>query len=640
MRSTRELNRRHHRYIVWWIPTLLLLNWLFFVTAQSDNEIEVEYAAQYADGTIVLHVSSPLNTEITTAALQSGDATEPLTIEAMNNQIVYWLIVDASQIMVNTAPAIQEGMTQLVRSLETKPFGVILYNGVVSEPLVSRNPDDLADILDRYDPQYFHQNQPSCVFDALHMLSDNTHTSRTAWRVLLITGDLTIQDDCTQTTIGNFGVPIDVLAIGQGDISQLEAITDATNGELIQTSWRGLRETMKDIAIQWSRPIYRLSSPADIDVNGNSELVLQLNDNEELVLVFDLQMIDGFMPDGAVFVPTDTPSPTFTPTATLTNTPTATATHTPTHTATATETQVIPTETFTPTQTDTDIPATDTDLPTATDTGQPTTESAAIVAADLTAASAVPTRLVSPTIALSNTPEPTATDAPPSATPVPPIVLMPTSNTALINNLIIILGGLLLVLIVAFVVFNLVRNNQQQLETITRPPQNGKNVIVTTPNRANFYEVSDSEIVPPQKSGRQAPIEANTDLDLTGVEDSDENDGGTQIWSISQLQEVIRVPSVGMLVANEDDTPYDITRPSTMLGSSSSCQIMITGDADIAAEHVLFDIDADNHVTATVLTEKPVYVNGQAIVDTVQLESGDELQLSSTTKVIFNYVED
>src|SRR5215207_1781357 len=107
LQSTIELNRRYYRHIIWLIPTILLLNWILFVAAQSDNEIEVEYAAQYADGTIVLHVSSPLDTEITTAVLQSTTVTELLTIEAMNNQVVYLLVVDASQNMVNIAPTIQ-----------------------------------------------------------------------------------------------------------------------------------------------------------------------------------------------------------------------------------------------------------------------------------------------------------------------------------------------------------------------------------------------------------------------------------------------------------------------------------------------------------------------------------------------------
>ena len=99
---------------------------------------------------------------------------------------------------------------------------------------------------------------------------------------------------------------------------------------------------------------------------------------------------------------TDTPTPTLTPTETFTPTFTPTATDTPTPTATPTNTE---TPTVTPTPTDTLTP---TITPTPTDTFTPTMTFTATL---------TPTATNTPTATATNTPTPTATDTPtPTAT--------------------------------------------------------------------------------------------------------------------------------------------------------------------------------------------------------------------------------
>jgi hypothetical protein len=400
---------------------------------------------------------------------------------------------------------------------------------------------------------------------------------------------------------------------------------------------------MKVIEARWSRPMYRLSSSAGINLTTNSELLVELNDEEEMTLALSVQVIDDVLPDGSEFVPTATPTPTLTPTDTAT--PTATDTPiTPTDTATATPTVVVPTDTPIPTETDTPVQPTETNtpIPPETDTSHTPTDSTSVVSVVNGAASIVPTIAASPSpspVMPTDTPEPTATDITPTATPVPPPVSVPSGSTTFTNNLIIIMGGILVVMIVIVVVYNLVQNTHQQIATITQPPKSGK-VMPASNVPDNFYEVSDSEILYPARRPANAASQADDDLDLTGLETINEEDAGTKVWSISQLQEAIRIPSVGMLVENLDDTPYDVARPSTLLGSGLSCQIVISNDSEISEEHILFEIDDENNVIATILTDNPVYVNGLQVVGTIQMETGDELQLSSKTKVIFNYVED
>ncbi len=133
-------------------------------------------------------------------------------------------------------------------------------------------------------------------------------------------------------------------------------------------------------------------------------------------------------------IPTDTPTPTMTPTETPTDTPTPTATETPTEIPTDTPTPTmtpteIHTDTPTPTMTPTEIP-TDTPTPTMTPTEIPTdtltptaTETPTEIPTD------TPTPTMTPTEIPTDTPTPTATETPteiPTDTPTPTATETPT----------------------------------------------------------------------------------------------------------------------------------------------------------------------------------------------------------------------
>lgn len=634
---------------------LFLLNWILFANAQSNPEMRVEWAAQYADGTVVVQVSIPPDTDVTSAQIETTSGTEQLTIQAMNNQTVYWLVLDTSQEMVNVAPAVQRGLVNLVRFFNTKPFGIIMYDEIVTEQAISRNAVTIEELLDNYDPQFFNQSAIGCVYDALTTLADtnnNGASSRTAWRILLVSGDITTQSDCIHEEFEDFGVPIDVLTIGNGDTDALVAIANETNGVYLNSRWQQLQEQLANIENHWSRPIYRLSSSVGVDIDLDGEVLVRLSNDDETTLAIELRAINGFLPDGRVYVsptPTVTPTatntdiPTITPTATNTDTPipptlTPTPTNTdtaipPTHTSTSTPTHIVPTETVTPTETDTAIPLT------VADTAQTEPSETPISQANIVA-----TELPVTEISASPSPvEPTPTAIVPSQIPVTPQTDVAVTNLTTTNNLIIIIGGIAVVLIIIAVIYNLVQNTNQQIATITNPPTDAGDTPIVTPPAIlndNFYEVRDDEVVPVPKRKVSATQADASALGYTDIDDFDEDDDGTQVWAIEKLQEAIRIPSVAMLVENEDDTPYDITRPSTLLGSGPACQIMLRGDVAIAQEHLLFDIDDDNKVMITVLTDHAVYVNGKRVADTLQLQSGDEIQLSPNIKVTFNYVED
>ncbi|MDQ7034451.1 MAG: hypothetical protein Q9P01_06330 [Anaerolineae bacterium] len=359
-------NKKYYRRIFRWIPVLFLLNWILFANAQSDSDIRVEWAAQYADDSVVVQISIPPDTDLTSAQIETANGTEQLSIETMNNQTVYWLLLDTSQDMVNIAPAVQRALVNFVRFFNTKPFGIVMYDEIVTEQAISRNAATIETYLDNYDPQFFNQSATSCVYDALMTLANtnnNGASSRTGWRILLVSGGMTPQVGCTYEAFEDFGIPIDVLTIGNGDTEALAAIANESNGLFINSRWQDLREQLENIENYWSRPIYRLSSAARVRIDSESNVLLRLSNNDEEILALELREIDGFLSDGSVYL-----SPTPTPTATYTDTPTATATYTATNTNTPTATHTdTPTGTATATHIATST-ATNTAIPTETHT--------------------------------------------------------------------------------------------------------------------------------------------------------------------------------------------------------------------------------------------------------------------------------
>jgi hypothetical protein len=590
------------QHIKLWISVLLLLNCIALVSAQTDTDIRVEWAAQYGDGTVVVHVSTPRGTAIDSAQIRTNDANLNLSAPPIAMDTVHWLVLDASQDMVNIGESVQNGLMNLVRSFAGQAFGVITYGNGITVVLPSAAMTTIETALENYDPQ---DNPTGCVYDALAALANIPHSATKAWRVLLISSSISSQVDCDKRRFEDLGLPIDVLAIGSQDTSALRLLADETQGEFRNSNIYQIQASWNAIDSQWSRPIYRLSSRSGAHINREGDLIVTLTNGQQATINIDVLSFDDILPDGSEYIP-PTPIPP-------TNTPFPTATSIP------------------PTATATDI-ATNTPIPTATDS----IASVPLIAATEVNPSASP---VLPT----NSPEPAPTliRVSPQPTLETPAII-PDTNATLVNNVIIIVGGIAVGLVIIFVIYNIVQNSAEEIAAHSKLAQSGIEISSKTPLpplNANFYDVQTEASAFPQPVVEVKPPTDTDKLDNTEMEDG-EGDDGTQVWSIEDLQEAIRMPTVATLMADVDETLYDISGPRTLLGSGTMCQIRFSDFAMIAEEHILFDIDDDNKVTATILTDHTVYINGKRLLHTRQLQSGDEIQLAPDMKMIFNYLED
>jgi hypothetical protein len=584
------------------ISVILAFNCIALITAQTDTDIRVEWAAQYADGTVVVHISTPRGTEVNSAQIRTEDANVNLSASPVTVESVYWLILDASEGMVNTGSAVQNSLTNLVRSFAGEKFGVITYGNLVTPPQASNNFSVIEEALENYDPQ---DNPTGCVYDALAALAEMPHIAREAWRVLVISSSMTSQAECENRRLENFGVPVDVLAIGSQDTTELRSLAAETGGEFRSSTIYQIQSSWNAIDSQWSRPIYRLSSRSGVHPNREGDLVLQLSDSEQATLNIELLLIDDILPDGSEYIPPTSIPPTNTPVPTETPIPTATVI--PTHTEVISAVETTPSSAG--------VPAV------VSIQDNPSPESAL------------------PTIS----PEPLVTQPvtiPQSETEVN----TSDNNTTLINNLIIIVGGVAVGLVIIFVIYTIVQNSAEEIAAHHQLAQSGIEISSRTPLpplQENFYDVqTEADDIPQPKVEVQPPKTDTDKLDNTEMENPGGDGDGTQVWSIEDLQDAIRMPTVATLMASVDDTLYDISGPRTLLGSGTMCQIQLSSAKTIAEEHLLFDIDDDNKVTATLLTNHEVYINGKRLLHTRQLQSGDEIQLSPDMKMIFNYLED
>lgn len=250
--------------------------------------------------------------------------------------------------------------------------------------------------------------------------------------------------------------------------------------------------------------------------------------------------------------------------------------------------EVIILPTSTPTHVPTDIP---TIAPSATDTPIPATEA--------------PTIKVSEQVVILNTGV-TVTLVPVTDIPVPPTNAENVSAST-VNNTLLIMGGVAAILVVVVIVFVLLlgRYREQQAEKTSRAVESATE----------------------QDLGRTQMLDEELEAHLNR----------TETVSVEEVVESARSTLIGLLHHEESGISYEIHAPITILGRNEGLGIRFEGDLQISREHVRFSQWPDKTLWITRLTQNPVLVNEESVEKTIQLNSGDVLQLS--TKLRLRYEE-
>ncbi|MGB1285897.1 MAG: hypothetical protein ACPG7F_05130 [Aggregatilineales bacterium] len=298
---------------------------LFLWTTSSISQsvqVRLDFALLEIDRTAQIQVQPAPGVQVIDATLNDV----PLQIDALPLPRRGWLLLDASESMLNLAPVVAAALS---RQVDVLPDDT---NRLIFSETVNLNT-----------PYSAIAGQGNCIADALARLNvEEQNNSGVARRVLLISSGTVNQENCMSQDIPALFFPVDILVIGTTDVPIFEEIADTSGGTLTQTGLRDIDMALNDIITSWQQRTLMLRSDVAIDPAALQILRLVLDDGTTL------EFEPTFIAPEAYFDPTATATslPTFTPTSTPTITPlpsvsptsTDTATFTPTSTGTATPT--------------------------------------------------------------------------------------------------------------------------------------------------------------------------------------------------------------------------------------------------------------------------------------------------------------
>ncbi len=587
--------------------------------AQTD-EVRVARSLQSAAGDVRVHVVIPRGQAIESAALEVNTTTTPLDVAPVELPITRWLLLDASDTMINTAPAVSDALERLLLNNpgDDVRTGAIRFNQRLD---VLQPTDSTALVQDWLDGYAAQAGTLGCLSDALARLQAQELAPDRLHRVLIITGGLTRQGLCAEEGYIETGVPLDVLVIADSVDDFYRDITERSNGELYQANLQSIRPRLTEVRAQWARPAFELAGMAPAADEAGLQIVLSSGRSIEQAITLERQAApesETVVGAGLQTIPTSTPPPTDTPppSATAQN-PTAVTDESATPVTGAVAADTTETSPATATETTADNPAASgasTDNPTAT----PDTDSTAPTA-----------------VAAAATAVPAATDAPAT----PPDDSAAPADDSNSSQMLLLGGGVAAVLVVLMVIIFLLRGRSNQQEA-TDPMKDIEHTLVDL--EATQVELDDEDelsesAVRDNFYDRPGLSDDDDDFDLTEMLDDDEDEfDKTEIVSPEDMLAAANQTLVGELRVPDSDVSYPIQAPATLLGRADDCDIVITGDSQISRQHVRFSVDDSGQVVIHPLTANPVLLDGDLLEDSQPLHDGNQLQLSLTLSVTYH----
>ncbi len=617
------------RTLPYWTSVLLLLALAGLAVAQPLADARVEWAGRLPDGRAQVQISLPRGETVADAALEINGESIPLETADDSLPQTWWVLLDASGGVLNTAPAIQNAVE---RFRQTLPADAALNLLLYAEDVTGYGADfperSVEDGLEEYAAL---ANQPGCVSDALRVVAEAERDPDAVRRVLLVGGSYSRQGLCDEEGYVDLAAPVDVVVVSpQVDDFYLDLV-ERSGGSLERAILQNIQPRLDEVAAAWANPVIRLRSEANAlgEEPGEGQLTITFSSGATLQTEVALRTVEPSPEMLATFAAlTPSPTATFTPSSTPSETPTPTDTLTPTVTRTSTPTATnIPTDTATPTPSQTHTAtATPSDTPTNTPTETTTaTETASPTATETPTTTATATD-AGPAVGLLATPGGTLADG----TPAPLIS----------NEAIIILGGILAIaMVIGTLLVILGRNASASSQTGTPPILQRAEDERTEPipeevirrYQNDFYDLHRTRPIEPLEGEGEQPADGEDQRD-TLIQQMDGQTEHTEIVSMDELMASTQ-PVTAYLYDEAREASYEIRRPETLLGRLERCDITIKGDPQLSREHVRFVIDEEERIWMHILTRNPVAVNGTAITERVLLHVGDELQLTTRTKM-------
>lgn len=251
------------------------------VIAQGSNRnLQIELVTETFEGDALLHVRLPRGQSIEEAFLSQDDTTIALEPDIIPLPITQFIILDASNEMVNLQSVVQSNISRFWRNSEHLT-SLIFFDDDVE----SLQPTNRSDTLDIFLTNYTTMpGSPACLGQALSVINDIQRDFDRTWRILLVTaGDFSRQTGCTNPQFPTLPAPVDVIAITDTIDESLQNLIDRSGGQFFSANLRSVEARTNEVLSQWGQPSYVLRGtlPDTWDSEASFELEVLISNGVE-----------------------------------------------------------------------------------------------------------------------------------------------------------------------------------------------------------------------------------------------------------------------------------------------------------------------------------------------------------------------
>ncbi len=288
------------------IVLLIALLSTYSATAQVGNRnVQVELVTATSEQEALLHVRVPRGQTINEATLSQDDMMITLDADVVALEQTQFIVLDASDAMVNLQPVVQSNMPRLWQT-GLQATSVLFFDRDVTVLRPTTRTEDIDNFLTEYT---INSGAPACLSEPLMALNDLTRDYDRSWRILLVTtGDFSGSANCDTQALATAPAPIDVIAITSDIDPILQDLIDRSGGQFYTANLRSLEARTNDILAQWGQPSYVLAGdiPENWDRAAPFELDIALSNGTEETLTLSFRDYNVPLPL------TPTPQPTLT----------------------------------------------------------------------------------------------------------------------------------------------------------------------------------------------------------------------------------------------------------------------------------------------------------------------------------------
>lgn len=236
------------------ICLLLLFILANTVTAQGNN-IQIELVAETVEGNALLHIRLPRGQMIEEAILSQDDAEIALESDIVALPTTQFIILDASNDMINLQSVVQTNMSRFWRNSDSLT-SLIFFDELATILHPSNRIDDIDNFLSDYT---IIPGSSACLAEAIDTINDIQRDFDRSWRILLVTtGDFSRQANCRSQNFDTLPAPLDVIAITDTLDNSLQDLVDRSSGQIYSANLRSVEARTNEVLSQWGQMSYAL----------------------------------------------------------------------------------------------------------------------------------------------------------------------------------------------------------------------------------------------------------------------------------------------------------------------------------------------------------------------------------------------